>query len=45
MHGDRPPSWVRRVLWLIALWLLGVAAAGALALVLKWSLRTVGLGG
>lgn len=45
MRHPRAPKWLKRSLWLIALWVLGVAALGGLALLLKWAMRAAGLGG
>ncbi|WP_353506163.1 DUF2474 domain-containing protein [Variovorax jilinensis] len=37
--------WGRRLAWLAAFWMAGVAATGALAWVLKLLMRAVGLAG
>jgi hypothetical protein len=35
--------WPKRIAWLVALWLLGVAAVGATALAIKLVMRLAGL--
>lgn len=37
--------WVRRVAWLLALWLAGVGCLAALAAILKLLMRAAGLSG
>jgi hypothetical protein len=36
------PRWLRRIGWLLVLWVLGVAAVGAAALLLRWLMRLSG---
>ena len=44
MNQDRTARWVKRGLWLIALWMLGVAAVGIVTLLLKWGMGAAGIG-
>jgi hypothetical protein len=37
------PLWLRRLGWLAALWTLGVAALGVLALLLRFLMQAAGL--
>ncbi len=41
--SSRGKLWARRVGWLVVFWILGVAAVGAAALVLKLFMRAAGL--
>ncbi|WP_306565988.1 DUF2474 domain-containing protein [Aquabacterium sp.] len=38
-----PYGWVRRVLWLVAIWLISVAALGAVAYALRLVMTAVGM--
>jgi hypothetical protein len=44
MDGSDNPRrpWLRRFGWLMALWLLGVAAVGGAAMLLRWLMRLSG---
>jgi hypothetical protein len=44
MDAHRARPWARRLAWLGALWLAGVAALGALAGLLRLFMRAAGLG-
>ncbi|QJE01631.1 DUF2474 family protein [Massilia forsythiae] len=37
------PSWPRRIAWLVALWLGGVLALGAVALLLRVAMHAAGM--
>jgi hypothetical protein len=36
-------EWARRIAWLVAIWAASVATLAAVALVLKWLMRLVGM--
>ena len=37
--GKARAHWLQRIGWLVGLWLLGVAAVGAMAMLLRWLMR------
>ena len=37
------PSWLRRLVWLVAIWLASVLALGAVALAFRWLMSAAGL--
>lgn len=45
MDGSRLRLWMRRVAWLAAFWVAGVAGLGVLAALLKLFMRAAGLSG
>jgi len=45
MQGSRRRVWMRRLAWLVALWLAGVGGLAVVAGVLKLFMRSAGLSG
>jgi hypothetical protein len=39
----RPPTWLRRLFWMVALWFVGVAALGAVVLLLRGAMHVAGM--
>jgi hypothetical protein len=39
----RAPTWLRRLLWMFALWAAGVAALGVIVLLLRGAMHAVGM--
>lgn len=38
---EQPSPWWRRLAWFVALWVMGVAAVGAVAMLLRWLLKPI----